>query len=203
MMGLRTHIHNALVGLKLTDWIIATFTVVLAVVAFFQMRDTHTLATQAVIQSNAALTQANISQRSFDAIFHPTVEVSSITYNQADVADDGVISYTLKNVGSAPAERLRVHVKATFGVRTRDVSPRNVPSEFGVGAGFADAPKVTYGGKETGEALDGRTQLKVRFSIQYAAHDRPLVLQCSSFVLEPMKREMYPIADANAPCGLQ
>jgi hypothetical protein len=215
-MDFKTRWQNFWVDFKLADWIVAFFTAILAVVAIFQFlemrknsKDTHTLAEQAKVQSQAALTQATLSQQSFDAVFHPIVEVSSITYNQSiryqtpdpNPVDDGIISYTLKNVGSAPAEKLRIHVKAIFGATARDVSPRNVPSEFGVGATFTDAPKVTYGGNETSKALFGSPQLKVRFYIQFAAHDHPPVWQCSSFMLEPSKREMYQVADTGAHCG--
>jgi hypothetical protein len=207
-MDFKTKWKNFWIGFRLADWTVAVFTMVLAVVAYFQMRDTHTLAEQAVIQSKAALQQATMSQQSFDAIFHPAVEVSLITFNQRVQpatnqrlqAVDGVLSYTLKNVGAAPAEQLRLQVKATVGGTVEDISPTNNPSELGVGSTFTDAPNVTRGEK-TQEVLLDATQLKVRFAIQYATHNHLPVWQCSSFAFEPSKREMYQVADANADCG--
>jgi hypothetical protein len=76
------------------------------------------------------LMQANISQEGFDAIFHPTVDVSLVSFNQQAVTDNGILSYTLKSVGSAPAEKFNVHVEATVGSKTADISPRNFPSDL-------------------------------------------------------------------------
>ena len=200
-MTFKTRLHNLLAGLKLTDWIIALFTAILAIVAVLQYReiknggkDTHTLAEQAVLQSQAALAQASISQQTFNAVFHPTIEVSSITFNQKAITDSGVVSYTLKNVGSAPAERLSVHVSAIIGVSTKDLSPMQLPSELGVGATFTDAPQITWKA-ETVNVLDGNSEMKLSFTILYAAHGQALLQRCTTYVLEPSRREMVPVGE--------
>jgi hypothetical protein len=197
-MNFRTWLYNAFIGLRLTDWIIAAFTGVLAVVAVFQYRemkragdDTHVLAEQAVIQSKAALMQATMSQQTFDAVFHPSIEVSTVTFNQQAITENGIVSYTLKNVGAAPAEGLHVKVTVQTGNIKKDISPARTPSELGVGETFTDDPQVTTK-SDTITILNGYMSVKLYYSIEYAAHGKPSVHQCTAFVLEPAKRELIP-----------
>ena len=197
-MTFRAWLRN-LVDMKLTDIVIAAFTVVLAFVAYRQLGemkrtgdDTHPLAQQAAPQSQAALTQANISQETFDALFRPAIEVSAITFNQKAVNDDGIISYTMKNTGNAPADRLHPHVEASIGHAIVDISPQRVPNELVVGASFTDAPRVTYKA-ETSELLNGNPELKVSITATYySPQSKSPIRECSAFVLEPSKRDMIP-----------